>query len=85
MLRRARTHRAALLACSLRYKTATWKVFAIASTVLVATVYGNYNFAIKLGPIDTVFKSINYYIHELAWDRVTWGTTPKKATVAKKA
>lgn len=56
------------------YKTATWKVFAVSSTIAVATYYGNYSFAIKLGPIDTVFKSINYYLHELVWDQIPWGS-----------
>jgi uncharacterized membrane protein len=67
------------------WKTATWKVFAITSTIVIATMYGNYDFAIKLGPIDTVFKSINYYAHELLWDRVTWGVAapPKQTATAK--
>lgn len=64
------------------WKTATWKVFAISSTVLVATMYGNYSFAIKLGPIDTVFKSLNYYVHELVWDQISWGV-PTVAPVRK--
>lgn len=61
----------------------TFQVCAISSTVVIATMYGNYNFAIKLGPIDTVFKSLNYYLHELAWDQIKWGVASKRVATDK--
>eukprot|EP00035_Acanthoeca_spectabilis_P010770 m.189967 g.189967 ORF g.189967 m.189967 type:complete len:177 (+) comp15122_c0_seq3:210-740(+) len=77
----------ALAALSYRrlWKAATWKVAAVSSTIIIATMYGNYNFAIKLGPIDTVFKSLNYYLHELVWDQITWGVLPAPRVTAASA
>lgn len=57
----------------------------MSSTIIIATMYGNYNFAIKLGPIDTVFKSLNYYLHELVWDQIAWGVPPAPRVAAASA
>eukprot|EP00041_Stephanoeca_diplocostata_P028883 m.836052 g.836052 ORF g.836052 m.836052 type:complete len:148 (-) comp23456_c0_seq4:3241-3684(-) len=61
------------------YKMATWKVCAISSTITITAIVngGDLRFAFKLGPIDTVIKSLIFYLHEQIWEKISWGIERK--------
>lgn len=59
-------------------KTITWRIAAVAGTiVLLFALTGRITLALGFGMVDGVFKTILYYIHERAWDKVVWGRNPR--------
>jgi uncharacterized membrane protein len=64
-------------------KSITFRIVATIATVLI--VYfatGNLALANTIGVIDLVSKLLIYYLHERAWERVSWGKTREGITVA---
>ena len=55
-------------------KTATWRVCATVTTIVLVWIYfGNITAAISVGIIETIVKTIVYYLHERAWNKIGWG------------
>jgi len=56
-------------------KTITWRVFASTTTTitLVFLFTGELFVSLGVGITELIAKLIVYYLHERAWDRVSWG------------
>ena len=56
-------------------KTATFRVTAtLVTVILVFILTRNWILSGSIGVIDVISKTVVYYLHERAWDRVSWGT-----------
>jgi uncharacterized membrane protein len=52
-------------------KTISWRVIALILTVITAwLVTGSIAIAGSIGGIDAIFKTICYWVHEEAWERI---------------
>jgi uncharacterized membrane protein len=55
-------------------KTVTWRVTGSTATFLIAyAMTGNFAVAGVIGVTQMISNTILYYIHERAWNRITWG------------
>lgn len=55
-------------------KTMTWRVFATATTMLVAYIWlGEWTTSIALALMANGIKAVLYYIHERVWNRIDFG------------
>ena len=55
-------------------KSLTWRIVATGTTLLVAFVITrNAGVTFSIGGVDLIVKTVAYYSHERAWNRVTWG------------
>ena len=55
-------------------KTATWRIIATLTTGgLVYLFTGQLALAAGVGGLEIVLKMLFYYLHEQAWDRISWG------------
>jgi uncharacterized membrane protein len=58
-------------------KSLSWRFLAalITSSVVYALT-GKGEFAAKVGLVDTAVKLFIYFLHERAWDRISYGRLP---------
>lgn len=55
-------------------KTVVYRLFMVLVTFAVALFFtGDVGQSVNIGVATNVLKTGTYYIHERAWDRVTWG------------
>jgi uncharacterized membrane protein len=55
-------------------KAATWRMIATLTTMgLVFVFTGEIALSLGVGVFDVVLKLLFYYLHERAWNTVTWG------------
>jgi|GEM_PF-1435405 len=58
-------------------KSGTWRVIGLLDTfVLSYIVTGRLIFALSIGGLELVTKSLLYYFHERAWSKSNWGKIP---------
>lgn len=63
-------------------KSITFRIVAtIATVVIVYLLTGNLALANTIGLIDLVSKLLIYYLHERAWEAVSWGKAGADAAV----
>lgn len=54
-------------------KAFTWRFLATLTTMVLVFVFtGRYELALGVGALEITSKLILYYLHERAWDRVSW-------------
>ena len=52
-------------------KTITWRILAVTGTIIIAFVFtGSIGISLGIGSVDIIVKTIMYYLHERAWDRI---------------
>ncbi|MHA1909857.1 MAG: DUF2061 domain-containing protein [Candidatus Thorarchaeota archaeon] len=52
-------------------KTITWRILAVIVTISIALFFtGSLEISLGIGTVDIIVKTIIYYFHERAWDRV---------------
>ena len=52
----------------------TWRVIASLTTFILALIItGHVALSLGIGIGDLIAKFILYFLHERAWDRITWG------------
>ncbi len=52
-------------------KTITWRILAVIGTITIALVFtGSIEISLGIGTVDVIVKTIMYYFHERAWDKV---------------
>jgi uncharacterized membrane protein len=55
-------------------KAITWRVIASLTTFILAYIItGELALSAGIGIADVIAKFIFYFLHERAWDRITWG------------
>jgi adenylylsulfate kinase len=55
-------------------KSITFRIIATVTTmVLVYIFFGRLDVAAVIGGLEMLIKFILYYLHERAWNRVSWG------------
>jgi len=55
-------------------KGISWRVIATITTMSLVFVFtGDVSLSLGIGVFDVILKLIFYYIHERAWNMVTWG------------
>ena len=53
------------------FKTVTWRILAVSATIIISLVFTHsINISLGIGTVDAILKTIMYYLHERAWDRV---------------
>jgi uncharacterized membrane protein len=58
-------------------KSISWRIFAaIITGCVVYVITGKGDFAAKVGLIDTGVKLFIYFLHERAWDKISYGRVP---------
>jgi len=61
-------------------KTLVYRTLMVLITVLVALlVTGDLAAALNIGLIANAIKTVTYYLHERAWDRISWGVASATA------
>jgi adenylylsulfate kinase len=59
-------------------KTIIWRLIATSTTILLAYVwFGEWTSSISLGITANAIKTLFYYVHERAWDRIEFGRRKK--------
>jgi uncharacterized membrane protein len=49
----------------------TWRIFAVLGTIVVALIFTrSIEISLGIGTVEVILKTIMYYLHERAWDRV---------------
>ena len=52
-------------------KTVTWRILAVIETIVVALIFTrSIEISLGIGTVEVILKTIMYYLHERAWDRV---------------
>ena len=55
-------------------KTLTWRFSATLTTVAIVWAFtGRLDIAASVGGVEIVLKMLLYYLHERAWNMVSWG------------
>jgi uncharacterized membrane protein len=55
-------------------KTITWRITGTGATFAIGyAISGDFSIAGTIASIQLVANTILYFIHERAWDKVTWG------------
>ena len=55
-------------------KAASWRFFATATTILIVYIAtGRLVLSLVVGAIEVIAKMALYYLHERAWNQLTWG------------
>jgi uncharacterized membrane protein len=58
-------------------KSISWRFFAAVITSLVVfCMTGKWEFAAKVGIVDTAIKLVVYFAHERAWNKIDYGRVP---------
>ncbi len=61
-------------------KAITWRIIASITTFILAFVItGHLALSAGIGIGDVIAKFILYFLHERAWDRVSWGKVVNRA------
>ena len=56
------------------YKTITWRIFSVISTVLIIYVMtGDIASSLAIGGVDALVKTFAYYFHERIWNGIHVG------------
>ncbi|MBW2980661.1 DUF2061 domain-containing protein [Candidatus Woesearchaeota archaeon] len=59
-------------------KTISWRIIASMTTAVLVLIFtGNLAIAAGVGSIEATSKMVFYYAHERAWNRISWGKSPK--------
>lgn len=59
-------------------KTSSWRFFATIDTIIIAYfVTGSLSVASSIGVIEVFTKLLLYYLHERAWNRISFGKVSK--------
>ncbi len=59
-------------------KALTWRAIATATTMTLVFLFtGEMSLAVGVGALDIIFKLIFYYVHERAWNKLSWGRHKK--------
>ncbi len=60
-------------------KTISWRIIATTTTILLAyLVTKKWSLALSVGILETISKTILYYLHERAWNKINLFPTIKK-------
>lgn len=55
-------------------KTTTWRVSATGTTMALVYIFtGKFTIAFSVGILETVLKTLLFYVHERAWNSVSYG------------
>lgn len=55
-------------------KTLVYRMLMVVITIVVALVVtGDFAAALNIGILANAIKTVTYYLHERAWDHVSWG------------
>jgi uncharacterized membrane protein len=55
-------------------KSITWRTLATFTTILIVIIFtGELALALGVGLVELGEKLVLYYVHERAWDRISWG------------
>lgn len=55
-------------------KTITWRIIALLATIVVVYAYsGDIGQSCAIGVVANLLKMLLYYLHERAWNRVSFG------------
>jgi uncharacterized membrane protein len=55
-------------------KTISWRITATVTTMLLVFIFtGQLILSLSVGVIEVIVKMIFYYLHERAWNGVSWG------------
>ncbi len=58
-------------------KSLSWRFLAaLITSGVVYVLTGKGDFAAKVGLVDTAVKLVIYFMHERAWDRISYGRVP---------
>ncbi|HVV52291.1 MAG TPA: DUF2061 domain-containing protein [Polyangia bacterium] len=58
-------------------KSLSWRFLAaLITSCVVYVLTGKGDFAAKVGLVDTGVKLLIYFLHERAWDRISYGRVP---------
>lgn len=59
-------------------KTLSWRVIATVGTVVLVYIFtGELALSLGIGSVDVISKTIMYYLHERAWNRIHFGKLPR--------
>lgn len=59
-------------------KAISWRVIATATTMVVVYIFtGNFLLTLGIGSLEATAKMLFYYMHERAWNEVSWGKHKK--------
>jgi uncharacterized membrane protein len=57
-------------------KTVSWRVIATFTTMLIVFIFTReIALSAGVGIVEAISKMIFYYLHERAWNKITWGIT----------
>jgi uncharacterized membrane protein len=63
-------------------KTITWRIIAELDTLIVSyLITGSISWSLSIVGIESIIKTVMYYIHERAWGHVLWGLAPSQSRV----
>ena len=55
-------------------KSVSWRIVGTIDTMIISYfITGKVTVAISIGSVEVITKTILYYFHERAWNRVDWG------------
>ncbi len=55
-------------------KAVTWRIIAALTTMSLVYIFtGEILLTLGVGAFDVLLKLAFYYLHERAWDRISWG------------
>ncbi len=56
-------------------KTLSWRIIASLTTMAIVFVFtGKLNLTIEVGVVEVISKLLFFYLHELLWGKISWGT-----------
>ncbi|GAW94065.1 DUF2061 domain-containing protein [Calderihabitans maritimus] len=68
MTRASRAHQRALA------KAISWRIFATLTTMTIVYLFtGKIDLSIGVGIVEVISKMLLYYLHELIWEKTSWG------------
>jgi len=55
-------------------KTVSWRVVATVTTMAIVYIFtGEFLLSLGVGAVEVIAKILFYYLHERAWEMVSWG------------
>ena len=58
-------------------KGISWRFIATLTTMTLVFLFtGDLSLSLGIGVFDVLLKLLFYYLHERAWNNITWGRTP---------
>lgn len=56
------------------FKTISWRIVATTTTMSIVFMFtGKITLSIGVGIVEIILKMLFYYVHEHAWDRISYG------------